>query len=368
MTKLTTFLNSSIHLTLIIMKQVIYILICFFLVSSCSEEEVYIPVPTPVDLEVPSNFPEVEYNFENNILTEEGITLGKKLFYEGKLAKDDIISCGFCHEQASGFTHHGHTISHGVDGNEGFRNTQPIQNLAFFSEFTWDGAAIHLDLQPIVPITSEFEMGETLPSVVQKITAESEYSGLFRNAFGDEEVTSERILKALSQFMISMISANSKYDKVIRNEENTSFSEKESKGFQVFKNKCASCHSGELFTDKTYRNNGIPVNPKYVEDEEGRKRVTGADEDFYKFRVPSLRNVAVTFPYMHDGRFRTLESVLDFYTDGMTENGGIVDPLLIKADGNLGIDLTELEKEQIIAFLQTLTDYEFLNDKRFAEF
>ncbi len=350
------------------MKQILFILIGLSLISSCREEEVYVPVPTPVDLEIPTNFPDVEYNFENNTLTEEGIALGKKLFYEGRLAKDNIIACGFCHEQASAFTHHGHRISHGVDGNEGFRNTQPIQNLAFFSEFTWDGAAIHLDLQPIVPITSDFEMGETLPSVVKKIAAESEYSTLFRNAFGDEEVTSERILKALSQFMLSVISSNSKYDKVVRNEENTSFTEKEAKGFQLFKNNCASCHSGALFTDKTYRNNGIPINPKFAADEEGRKRVTGAAEDFYKFRVPSLRNIAVTFPYMHDGRFRTLESVLDFYTDGMTENGGGIDPLLIKADGSFGIDLTEIEKAQIIAFLQTLTDYEFLNDKRFAEF
>ena len=351
-----------------LMKQILFILIGLSLISSCGEEEAYIPVPTPVNLEVPNNFPEVAYNFENNTLTEEGIALGKKLFYEGKLAKDNIISCGFCHEQASGFTHHGHTISHGINGNEGFRNAQPTQNLAFFSEFGWDGASIHLDLQPIIPITSEFEMGETLASINQKIAVEKEYNTLFSNAFGDAEVTSERILKALAQFILTQISANSKYDKVIRSEENTSFTETEAKGFQLFKNKCASCHSGALFTDKTYRNNGIPVNPKFATEEEGRKRVTGAAEDFYKFRVPSLRNIAVTFPYMHDGRFRTLESVLDFYTDGMTENGGVIDPSLINADGSFGIDLTKLEKAQIIAFLQTLTDYEYLNDKRFAEF
>lgn len=350
------------------MKTAIYILASFFIFSSCSQEEEYIVIPTPVSLEIPSNFPDVAYNFENNALTEEGIALGKKLFYEGKLAKDNVISCGFCHEQNSGFTHHGHTISHGIDGNEGFRNTQPTQNLAFFTEFGWDGASIHLELQPIIPITSEFEMGETLTSVVDKLAAESEYSSLFSNAFGDDEVTSERILKALAQFMVTKISANSKYDKVVRQEENTSFTTIEAKGFQLFNNKCASCHSGALFTDKTYRNNGIPVNPKFAEDEEGRKRVTGLEEDFYKFRVPSLRNIAVTFPYMHDGRFGTLENVLDFYADGMTENGGIVDTSLRKEDGSLGIALSETDKEAIIAFLKTLTDNTFLNDKRFAEF
>jgi cytochrome c peroxidase len=350
------------------MKKAFYILAIFFLLLSCNESEEYIPVPTPVDLNIPANFPEVAYNFENNELTEEGIALGKKLFYEGRMAKDNIISCGFCHEQASAFTHHGHTISHGIDGNEGFRNTQPIQNLAFFSEFTWDGAAIHLDLQPIIPITSDFEMGETMTNVVDKLSSYKEYQTLFENAFGDKEVNSERILKALSQFMVTMISGDSKYDKVIRNEENASFTELENKGFTLFQNKCASCHSGALFTDKNYRNNGIPVNPKFAEDEEGRKRVTGVEEDFYKFRVPSLRNVEFSFPYMHDGRFGNLESVLDFYSDGMTENGGIVDSLLVKEDGSLGIDLTEEDKKAIIAFLKTLTDNTFLNDKRFAEF
>jgi cytochrome c peroxidase len=351
------------------MKKTFYILIVLFLLLSCNEsDEEYIPVPTSVSLNIPNNFPEVAYNFDTNKLTGEGIALGKKLFYEGKMAKDNIISCGFCHEQNSGFTHHGHTISHGIDGNEGFRNTQPIQNLAFFNEFTWDGAALHLDLQPIIPITSEFEMGETLPNVVDKLSSYDEYRTLFKNAFGDEEITSERILKALSQFMVTMISANSKYDKVIRKEENIAFTEIENTGFQIFKNKCASCHAGALFTDKTYRNNGIPVNPKYANDEEGRKRVTGVEDDFYKFRVPSLRNIAVTFPYMHDGRFGTLESVLDFYSDGMTENGGLVDASLRKEDGRLGIHLTESDKKALIAFLNTLTDNTFLNDKQFAEF
>ncbi|WP_298762736.1 cytochrome c peroxidase [uncultured Polaribacter sp.] len=350
------------------MKNLFLISLGFLLLFSCTkEEEEYVKIPTNINLKIPSNFPDIVYDLSKNPLTEEGVALGKKLFYEGRLASDGIISCGFCHEQASAFTHHGHTTSHGVDGKTGFRNAQPIQNLAFFSEFTWDGAAIHLDLQPIIPITSDFEMNETIPSVISKLSSYKEYDILFSNAFGDAEVTSERLLKALSQFMVTMISGDSKYDKVVRKEENEAFTVKEEKGFQIFNNTCASCHSGALFTDKSYRNNGIPVNPRFPE-EEGRKRVSGFAEDFYKFRVPSLRNTEMSFPYMHDGRFGTLEDVLNFYTDGMVENGSEVDPILRKANGNLGIDLTQEDKENVIAFLKTLTDNTFLNDERFAEF
>lgn len=349
------------------MRKIIIFFLGLFVFISCDKEDVYTPLPNYIDLKIPSNFPDLAYDVSKNPLTDEGVALGKKLFYEGRLASDGIIACGFCHEQASAFTHHGHTISHGVDGAIGFRNTQPIQNLGFFTEFTWDGAAIHLDLQPIIPITSKVEMNETIPSVLAKLSSYSEYKPLFINAFGDAEVTSERMLKALSQFMITMISSNSKYDKVVRNEDNTAFTTVENKGLEIFTNKCASCHSGALFTDKTYRNNGIPYNSKFPE-EEGRKRVSGYKSDFYKFRVPSLRNVALSFPYMHDGRFGTLEDVLNFYSDGMTENGGIVDPLLVKTDGSLGIDLTTDEKTALIAFLNTLTDNTFLNDQRFAEY
>jgi cytochrome c peroxidase len=349
------------------MKKTVLILVGFLIFYSCDKEEEYTPVPKEITIKIPSNFPELAYNLENNPLTEEGVALGKKLFYEGRLAKDGIISCGFCHEQASAFTHHGHTISHGIDGNFGFRNAQPIQNLAFFNEFTWDGAALHLDLQPIIPITSDFEMGENMVSVIEKLNSYPEYMPLFLNAFGDPEATSERLLKALSQFMVTMISGDSKYDKVVRNEDDEAFTDIENKGFTIFNNKCASCHSGSLFTDKTYRNNGIPFNSKFPE-EEGRKRVSGIEDDFYKFRVPSLRNVEKSFPYMHDGRFGTLEDVLDFYTDGMSKNGGIIDSILKKNDGSLGIDLSKEDKIALIAFLKTLTDNTFLNDKRFSEF
>ncbi|WP_298534485.1 cytochrome c peroxidase [uncultured Algibacter sp.] len=351
------------------MKKTILIIAFICSLWSCSDDdnEAYIPGPMALEVEQPSNFPEIKYALEANTPTDAGFELGKKLFYEGNLSSSGIISCGFCHEQASAFTHHGHTISHGENGLEGFRNTQPIQNLAFFDEFTWDGAAIHLDLQPIIPITAEVEMNETIPSVLEKLENLPEYPQLFEKAFGTTEINSERMLKALSQFMVMMVSANSKYDKVMRQEEGEPFTSLEQTGLTLFKSKCASCHATDLFSDQSYRNNGIPYNPKHIE-EKGRQRVSGYESDFYKFRVPSLRNIEMTFPYMHDGRFGTLEAVLNFYSDGMVENGGEVDEQLKKADGSLGIHLNTNEKEAIIAFLKTLTDNEFLNDKRFAEF
>ncbi len=334
---------------------------------ACSEDTAeYTAVPTPVALEIPANFPTPKYNFEANPLTEEGIALGKALFYDGQLSSTGVVSCGFCHEQAFSFTHHGHTISHGVNGLEGSRNAQPLHNLAFAKEFNWDGAAIHLDLQPIIPITAEVEMDETIPNVLSKLKASPEYPKLFCAAFGTDSITSEYMLKALSQFMLQMVSGNSKYDKYSRGEEGVTLTTTELAGEKLFASKCASCHAGSLFTDQSYRNNGLPFNTRFPE-EKGRMRVTGYEDDFYKFKVPSLRNVAVSFPYMHDGRFGTLEAVLDFYASGMVANGN-VDPSLVKEDGSLGIALTETEKIELIQFLKTLTDNEFLQDPRFAEF
>ncbi len=336
------------------------------LASSCSNNDyagVY--VPRPINFEVPSNFPELAYNLDNNPLTEEGFELGKRLFYDGRLSVNNSIPCAFCHEQAFAFTHHGHNLSHGVNGSIGFRNSQPIQNLAFQSEFMWDGAASHLDLQPIIPITSHLEMGETLSNVVQKLNNDESYRQQFGRAFDDGEVNTANMLKALSQFMVMMVSSNSKYDKYVRNEDNVTLTSIEMDGLSTFQNKCASCHATDLFSDQSYRNNGLTINP--VLNDKGRFLLFENPDDLYKFKVPSLRNVEVSYPYMHDGRFATLEAVLNFYDSGMFDNGN-VDASLQREDGSFGITLNAYEKESIIAFLKTLTDNEFLTDERFSEF
>ncbi|MEQ3665052.1 MULTISPECIES: cytochrome-c peroxidase [unclassified Olleya] len=338
-------------------------LVTLFACSNSTDTANYVPIPLQLDL--PSNFPDITYNLDNNPITDAGFELGKRLFYEGKLSSNGAIACAFCHEQAFAFTHHGHNLSHGVNGGIGLRNAQPIQNLAYQTSFMWDGAASHLDLQPILPITSELEMGETLSNVIVKLQQDSYYQEQFAKAFDGGEVNTENMLKALSQFMLMMISSNSKYDKYVRQEDNVTLTTTELDGLNTFQNKCSSCHASDLFTDQTFRNNGLPINPQL--NDKGRFNILENPDDLYKFKVPSLRNVEVSYPYMHDGRFSTLEVVLDFYNSGIVDNGN-VDASLQKTDGTYGISLSAYEKESLIAFLKTLTDNQFLEDERFAEY
>ena len=349
------------------MRLSFFLLLSLWLVS-CSEEDAdsgyeAIVENDTLSIEIPNYFPEVTYNFEANPPTEKGFELGKKLFYDGKLSSDGVVSCGFCHIQDFSFTHHTHIVSHGVNGALGNRNAQPLQNMIFMNEFTWDGAAESLDAQPIIPITAEVEMNESFSNIIDKLQADEEYPQLFAEAFENGEVNTDNMLKAISQFLVMMVSADSKYDKILKNE-GSQFTDEEEAGKVLFDQKCATCHAGVLFTDQSYRNNGLPIDPEY--DDEGRSRVTGLQADKYKFKVPSLRNIQITYPYMHDGRFQTLAQVLDHYDSGMvaTEN---LDPIF-QQNETLGISLTEDEKQKIIAFLETLTDDNFLLDDRFAEF
>lgn len=351
------------------MKIKYFIIIVFALVFGCSDSETITEansdyVDVPLNFKVPSNFPAVAYDLETNPPTQKGFELGKKLFYDGRLSSDGVISCGFCHEQASAFTHHGHTFSQGVDGQNGTRNTPSIQNLAFQNVFMYDGASDHLDLQPVIPLTSEIEMNGNLETMVALLNSDAQYRKLFAVAFPGKPINSENMLKALGQFMVMVVSADSKFDKYRRNEPGGTLTETEWLGYGVFNNKCASCHATDLMTDNSFRNNGLSVNP--LIDDAGRYRVTQNESDRYKFKVPSLRNVEKTAPYMHDGRFGTLEAVLNHYTNGV-QHSPTLDPLL-QNGGSLGISLSALEKTQIIAFLKTLTDYEYLEDSRFSEY
>lgn len=313
------------------------------------------------DLEIPADFPALAFDRDKNPVTVNGVALGKKLFYEGRLSRNNSISCGFCHIQENAFTHHGHPVSHGIDNRLGIRNASPIQNMAFLRNYTWDGVSHDLDERSLVPITTDFEMDSSMPEVVGKLNTDANYKKLFKAAFGDENITGERVLKAISQFMVTMVSADSKYDRVLKGK--TAFTAEENEGYQLFRNNCASCHSGALFTDESFRNTGMYYNAQY--NDRGRYRVTLDWNDNMKFRVPSLRNVEYTAPYMHDGRFTTLEAVLNFYSD-LVENQPNLDPLL-KKDGHIGIRMNPSEKQYIIAFLKTLTDQNFITNKAFAE-
>ncbi|APU09646.1 cytochrome c peroxidase [Cellulophaga lytica] len=341
------------------MKKISFFLVVLAFVSCQSDDDGYTNIP--VELEVPAHFPEVTYNLAHNPLTKNGIELGRKLFYEGAVSSTGTVSCGTCHEQKYAFTHHGHTFSHGVNDLEGTRNTPPVQNMAFLENFAWDGATGHLDLFPVIPITTEVEMDETLENVIAKLKNKPDYKALFAAAFEDGEVNSENFLLALSQFMVTMISADAKYDKYINNQ--VQLTEIEQQGLVLFEQKCASCHATALFSDGSFRNNGLQPNTKL--NDLGRSVVTGFTEDNYKFKVPSLRNIAVTAPYMHDGRFGSLEAVLAFYDSGVVDSQTL-DPLL-RSGERLGIATTAEERVAIIAFLNTLTDNTFLTDGRFSE-
>jgi len=321
-----------------------------------------LPAPEEPLFQAPANFPQTTYRFDNNALTKEGIELGRMLFYDGRLSRDGTISCAECHNQAYAFTHHGHDLSHGIDNRLGTRNSLPLQNLAWSKAFLWDGGVFDLDMFPIVPIENHVEMDETLPNVLEKVRKEPTYTAQFKKAYGSEEVTTARFLQALSQFMLTMVSGNSRYDKYIRREVGGALTANELAGLSLFKSKgCVNCHAGELFTDQSYRNNGLSL--AFGQDA-GRAIITEKAEDKYTFKVPSLRNVEHTGPYMHDGRFRTLEAVLKHYAGGVEATPNL-DPLL-KQNSRLGIALTDDEQAKLIDFLKTLTDKAFLTNPKFT--
>ena len=325
---------------------------CVFLLG-CTDKE--ISVNTDYRFVNPANFPEPTYTFENNPVTEAGFELGRRLFYDPMLSVDGTVSCNNCHQLALAFADaQQHPLSIGVDNRMGKRNAPALTNLAYMDEFFWDGGVTHLDHVPINAIEAEFEMDEELSNVVKKLRYSPMYDSMFRVAFDIKEITSPFMLHALAQFTVMMVSSNSKYDKYVRKEGET-LTDEELRGMQSFETKCASCHKGELFTDMSYRNNGISA----VFEDKGRATITTRDSDIGKFRVPSLRNVQRTSPYMHNAMFETLEEVLDHYENGILLSETL-DPLLVH-----GIQFDEGEKANIIAFLKTLTDYEFIADQRF---
>ncbi|AXG72864.1 cytochrome-c peroxidase [Flavobacterium arcticum] len=345
------------------MKKIITVVLVALFAMSCANDEGYEPVAAneKLDFKVPANFPALAQDIEHNYPTQKGFELGRKLFYDGRLSGDNTISCSFCHEQATAFTHHGHTFSHGIYDQEGTRNAPAVQNMAFQSEYFYDGASNTIDMLSIAPIHNPVEMDEDLEDIATKLIQDKEYVKLFNEAFEGGQITSGNILKALGQFMTMMVSADSRYDKYVRNELGGDLNEQELFGMDVFQQKCASCHITDLFTDSTFRNNGLPPNPNL--NDLGRETVTGFATDRYKFKVPSLRNVELTAPYMHDGRFGSLQSVLNFYDMGVVHSETL-DPIL-NNNGTLGISLSDEEKEALIAFLKTLTDEEFINNPLF---
>ncbi|WP_293916229.1 MULTISPECIES: cytochrome-c peroxidase [unclassified Sphingobacterium] len=343
------------------MKKISVLLILSLLIWACKKGEDALPDLFP-GFKKSAHFPDPVYDFSRNEISREGFELGKRLFYEPRLSRNNTIACGSCHIQSAAFTHHGHDVSHGIDDRLGTRNPMPIMNMAWQKEFFWDGGVFDLDLAAVNAITNPVEMDETVPNVLRKLRAHPEYPALFKKAFGSEEITDARFFKALSQFMLMAVSDQSKYDKVRRNEDGASFTASEQKGYLFFQKNCSTCHSEPLFTDRTYRNNGLAPNRS---NDIGRDSVTLNPADKYKFKVPSLRNLAYTAPYMHDGRFLTLNRVIEHYRNGMVDSPTL-DPVFRQKDGRLGIPMTEEEKEDLLAFLNTLNDRAFVTNPLLA--
>ena len=308
---------------------------------------------------IPPNWPAPVYDFSKNPVTTAGFQLGRQLFYDPLLSRDTTISCASCHLQATGFAHVDHQLSHGIGGSVGTRNSPALMNLAWSRTFMWDGSVHHLDMQPLSPITSPEEMHETLENVVRKLNASEKYRGLFAAAFADSVATGQKTLLALSQFTLMLNSYNSKYDKYIRQEPGGDLTEQELNGLQLFRTHCASCHAEPLFSNGEFANNGLPIDPDLLD--LGRMRITRHPEDSLKFKVPTLRNIQFTYPYMHDGRFKKLSEVVAHYAGGGIQTSPTLDVRLQKS-----MVFSPEEKVDLVAFLLTLTDREFLFDPRFG--
>ena len=298
----------------------------------------------------PSSWPKPTYDFSKNPIEKNKVNLGRVLFYDPILSENNSISCESCHSPYSAFTHIDHALSHGIYDSIGTRNSPALMNLAWKKSFMWDGAINNLDMQALAPISHPLEMGSSIKKVVIKLQASKKYRQLYFQSYGDSIPTGEKTLKALSQFLLTLVSANSKYDKVLSGDEQ--FSPQEKNGYALFQKNCSSCHREPLFTNDEFANNGLAEN--LILKDKGRMQITLDSTDAYQFKIPTLRNIEYTFPYMHDGRFKKLSEVMNHYTNGMIQSRTLAPELKEK------IKLTENEKVDLISFLLTLSDKEFV--------
>jgi len=317
----------------------------------------------PYSLPIPDSFPQTALPADNP-LTVEGIALGKRLFFDPRLSGNGKQSCASCHRPDAAFSDSGRAHSLGIDGLRGTRRTMPLFNLAWSAPYTWDGRRERLRDQAIAPIVNEREMHASLYSVIARLAAESRYPAMFRSAFGPGSITSARLGLALEQYLLTVISADSKFDRAASGK--AAFTDQEKRGLLLFVTEydpargrigadCFHCHGGTLFSDYRFTNNGID---EHFADR-GRALVTMQESDAGKFKTPSLRNIAITGPYMHDGRFKTLEEVIEHYTRGIHRTATL-DPNIAKHP-DAGMELSADDKAALAAFLRTLTDYKYLD-------
>lgn len=403
------------------MKNTIYLLsIITVLFSSCNKTDDGEYIPIEENLLVELNLPENYFNYANiqlpsyyttsefpsqfqfqaitaydntpfdNQITDAGATLGRVLFYDKKLSANGTISCASCHQAEHGFSDP-NVLSEGFNGGLTRRHSMGIVNARFYAggQFFWDERAETLEDQVLMPFQDEVEMGLTLSQLVQIVNDQAYYPTLFNDAFGDETITSDRISKSLAQFVRSMVSTTSRYDQA-RSEVTSpvvdfpSFTTQENQGKQLFYaprqltngviGNCVGCHQTEAFVGpfpatnfpltSFATTNGIDATSTT---DLGVNEATGNPNDIGKFKVPSLKNIAIRPPFMHDGRFATLEEVIDHYSSGIQNHPSLITPL-VNDNGEVGqFNFTQVEKDAIIAFLNTLTDEQMINDEKYSD-
>jgi len=324
-------------------------------------------VPSPYTFPTLKYFPEMPVAADNPV-TQEGAELGRMLFHDPLLSTDGSLSCASCHQQRFAFSDGPKAFSMGVDGSLMERNTPPLFNLAWYPAMFWDGRSASLEDQVLHPVRDARELGAGWPVVVERLAQIEHYQRGFKAAFGAAPLDSSLVAKALAQYLRTLVSADSKYDRVLRGE--ATLTDDEYAGFVIAneqnKGDCLQCHSTDrdaLGTTRRFSNNGLDAarHPSEYRDP-GRGGVSGKAEDMGQFKIPSLRNVALTAPYMHDGRFATLEEVIAFYSDAV-HAGVNTDPRMGTAQQG-GAKLSALEQQQLLAFLHTLTDSSFITDPR----
>lgn len=385
------------------MKKVIFSMSMAALIFSCTPtedivdmEETIVTADLSDALELPTEFfnyanPDLPNHFitgqvagidntpNNNPVTDEGATLGRVLFYDVNLSGNNTVSCASCHIQERGFADEG-AFSIGFEGGLTGRNSMGLANAGYYNNgrFFWDERANTLEDQVLMPIQDEIEMGLTLNELVTKIQSQDYYQPLFTDAFGSTEVTTDRISLALAQFVRSMVSYESPYDEGLiaangnEDADFANFTELENLGKDLFfsnRTQCSNCHETATFSGDQARNNGLDA----VLTDLGVGGVTGNNNDQGEFKVNSLRNIALTGPYMHDGRFETLQEVVEFYNSGIQNSPNLDNRLRVGGGGrgnNNGnvrrMNLSGQEIDALVAFLNTLTDESFLTDEKFS--
>ncbi len=352
------------------MRYVAFVLL-LLVFYSCKKDKVEYNT-TPYVLDIPSHFPDMIIP-EDNPMTVEGVALGRKLFYEKKLSGDNTVSCGTCHAPELAFAD-GNQFSEGIDGQLGTRNSMALINLGWNTSFFWDGRSKTLEEQIIEPVINPIEMNTTWQNVVEKLNGDVQYRNMFFKAFNIDNIDSIYVAKAIAQFIRTLISGTSKFDVMYKFENNIPLSANEISiqgtitpsewaGYDLFKSlngaDCFHCHNGPLMQVHKFSNNGLDATFSDI----GRGAITGNPDDNGKFKVPTLRNIVFSAPYMHDGRFSTLDEVINHYSHGI-QMSSTIDPL-IEFAGQGGVQLDAQEKDLLKQFLLTLTDSSFINNPDF---